>query len=147
MKLCAKVLYIAPVCHVQFYNDVKTQFSPQALSAHHPIPHVHIQSSISCSFSHSEPAPSCLHAYLRACSTSLWTTSTSCTSRSSATKRSSSSPLNFFATSTTILIRFNHDNSSIKIQMNQSSGKPSIHLSPALVQGAKPFQRDVHEAS
>ena len=65
-------------------------------------------------FSHSEPAPSCLHsclhACLRACSISLWTTSTSCTSRSSATKRSSSSPLNFFATSTTILTRFNHDN-------------------------------------
>ena len=83
----------------------------------------------------------------RACSTSLWTTSTSCTSRSSATKRSSSSPLNFFATSITILTRFNHDNSSIKIQMNQSSGKPSIYLSTALLQGAKPFQRDVHEAS
>ena len=65
MNICAEVLYIAPVCHVQFYNDVKTQFSPQALSAHHPIPHVHIQSSISCSFSHSEPAPSCLHACLK----------------------------------------------------------------------------------
>ena len=37
--------------------------------------------------------------------------------------------------------------SSIKIQINQTSGKPSIYLSPALLQGAKPFQRDVHEAS